>query len=69
MCFPHLFPSGRFGEFHTYDMKISSSEYAKPSLLNKDSRFRKDPQYVFFSAMAERIMVALCRGIQFDEKN
>ena len=48
MCFPHLFPSGRFGEFHTRDVKISSSEYAKSRLLNKDSRFRKDPQYVFF---------------------
>ena len=48
MCFPHLFPSGRFGEFHPRELKISSSEYAKSRLLNKDSRFRKDPQYVFF---------------------
>ena len=48
MCFPHLFPSGRFGEFHTRSVNISSSEYAKSRLLNKDSRFRKDPQYVFF---------------------
>ena len=29
-------------------MKISSSEYAKSRLLNKDSRFWKDSQYVFF---------------------
>ena len=48
MCFPHLFPSGRFGEFHTHEVKLSSSEYAKSRLLNRDSRFRKDPQYVFF---------------------
>ena len=48
MCFPHLFPSGRFGEFHPREVKISSSEYAKSRLLNKDSRFRNDPQYVFF---------------------
>ena len=27
---------------------MSASEYAKSRLLNKDSRFRKDPQYVFF---------------------
>ena len=47
MCFPHLFPSGRFGEFHTRSVNLSSSEYAKSRLLNKDSRFRKDPQYVF----------------------
>ena len=48
MCFPHPFPSGRFGEFHPRELKISSSEYAKSRLLNKDSSFRKDPQYVFF---------------------
>ena len=45
MCFPHLFPSGRFGEFHPREVKISSSEYAKSRLLNKDSQFRKDPQF------------------------
>ena len=48
MCFPHLFPSGRIGEFHPRELKISSSEYAKSRLLNKDSRFRKDSQYVCF---------------------
>ena len=48
LCFPVLFPSGRFGEFHPRTVKISSSEYAKSRLLNKDSRFRKDPQYIFF---------------------
>ena len=48
LCFPVLFPSGRFGEFHPRTVKISSSEYAKSRLLNKDSRFQKDPQYVFF---------------------
>ena len=29
-------------------MKISHSEFDKSRLLNKDSRFRKDPQYVFY---------------------
>ena len=48
MCFPTLFPSGQFGEFHPRDIHLSASEYAKSRLLNKDSRFRKDPQYVFF---------------------
>ena len=48
MCFPVLFPSGRFGQFHPRTVAISSSEYVKSRLLNKDSRFRKDPQYVFF---------------------
>ena len=48
MCFPTLFPSGQFGEFHPRDTHVSASEYAKSRLLNKDPRFRKDPQYVFF---------------------
>ena len=48
MCFPTRFPSGQFGEFHPRDKHVSASEYAKSRLLNKDPRFRKDPQYVFF---------------------
>ena len=48
MCFPTLSPSGQFGEFHPRDKHVSASEYAKSRLLNKDPRFRKDPQYVFF---------------------
>ena len=48
MCFPVLFPSSRFGEFYSREVKISFSEYAKSRLLNKDSRFRKEPQYVFY---------------------
>ena len=48
MCFPTLFPSGQFGEFHPRDKHVSASEYAKSRLLNKDPRFRKDPQYIFF---------------------
>ena len=48
LYFHVLFPSGRFGEFHPRSVKISSSEYGKSCLLNKDSRFRKDPQYISF---------------------
>ena len=48
MCFPVLFPTGRFGEFHPRQEKLSHSEYIKSRLLNKDSRFRKDAQYVFY---------------------
>ena len=47
LCFPALFPTGKFGEFHPRE-QISHSEYIKSRLLNKDSRFRKDPQYVFY---------------------
>jgi len=48
MCFPVLFPDGNFGEFHPREEKLSPAEYVKSRLLNKDSRFRKDPRYVFY---------------------
>ena len=48
MCFPVLFPTVKFGEFHPREVKLSHSEYIKSRLLNVDSRFRKDPQYVFY---------------------
>ena len=48
MCFPVLFPTGQFGKFHPRREKLSHSEYIKSRLLNKDSRFRKDAQYVFY---------------------
>ena len=48
LCFPTLFPNTRFGEAHECSVPISPSEYAKSRLLNRDSRFRKDYQYVFF---------------------
>ena len=49
MCFPVLYPSGRFGEHHDRAVRISSSEYVKSRLLGSDSRFRKDPQFVFYN--------------------
>ena len=39
LCFPTLFPSGRFGESHPRNVPITPSEYAKSRLLNKDGRF------------------------------
>ena len=48
MCFPVLFPTGKFGEFHPRQEKLSHSEHTKSRLLNQDSRFRKDAQYVFY---------------------
>ena len=48
MCFPCLFPTGRFGEFHPKEVKLTFCEYVKSRLLNKDSRFRKNPEFVFY---------------------
>ena len=62
MCFPVLFPTGRFGKYHPHDVKISHSEYVKSRLLNKDSRFRKDPQYVFY-LLWQKEMRELAAGV------
>ena len=47
MCFPILFPTGWFGEFHPRQVSLSFSEYVKSRLLNQDSRFRENPEYLF----------------------
>ncbi|CAI8013557.1 hypothetical protein GBAR_LOCUS8580, partial [Geodia barretti] len=62
MCFPVLFPTGKFGEFHPRKEKISPSEYVKSRLLNKDSRFRKDAQYVFY-LLWQKEMRQLASGV------
>ena len=49
MCFPVLFRDGKLGKYYDKcEKEISHSEYIKSRLLNKDSGFRKDPQYVFY---------------------
>ena len=48
MCFPCLFPTGRYGEYHPREVKLTFCEYVKSRLLNKDSCFRKNPEFVFY---------------------
>ena len=48
LCFPALFPTGRYGEFHPRPVKLTFSEYLKSRLMNTDSRFRKNPDFVFY---------------------
>ena len=62
MCFPVLYPSGRFGEHHDRAVRISSSEYVKSRLLSSDSRFRKDPQFVFYN-LWQKEMRELAAGV------
>ena len=62
MCFPTLFPSGRFGEHYLHEVKITHSEYAKSRLLNKDSRFRKEAAYVFY-LLWQKEMRELASGV------
>ena len=58
MCFPTLFPDGNFGKYHDRQKKISHSEYIKSRLLNKDSRFRKDPRYVFYLLLFNPLLIS-----------
>ena len=62
MCFPTLFPTGKFGEHHPHSVKLSHSEHIKSRLLNKDSMFRKEPQYVFY-LLWQKEMRELSAGI------
>ena len=48
LCFPSLFPTGRYGEFHPRAVRLTFSKYIKSRLMNSDSRFRKSPEFVFY---------------------
>ena len=49
MCFPVLFPTGKFGQFHPRSVRLSPSEYVKSRLLNKDSRYRLSHPFIFYN--------------------
>ena len=48
MCFPTLFPTGRFGEHHYRKVKLTPAEYVKSRLLNEVSIYRKHHSYEFY---------------------
>ena len=48
LCFPTLFPNGHFGEFYPHVEKLTFAENVKSRLLNKDSRFRKNVEFIFY---------------------
>ena len=48
LCFPTLFLNGHFGEIHPRVEKLTFAEYVKSRLLNKDSRYRKNAEFVFY---------------------
>ena len=49
LCFPCLFPTGRYGQHHPRQVKLDFSEYVKSRLLKKDSLFRKSPEFDFYN--------------------
>ena len=62
LCFPTLFPTGKCGESHPRRQHITSSEFMKSRLMNKDGRFRKEDQYVFF-LLWQKEMRELASGV------
>ena len=48
LFFPSLFPTGRYGEFHPHMVKLTFSEYLKSRIMNNDSRFCKNPEFIFY---------------------
>lgn len=47
-CFPDLFVTGTYGQFHNRKVKLTSAEFIKTILTSKHSRFRLNQQYLFF---------------------
>ena len=61
MCFPILFPTGKFGKNHPREVKISHSE--KSRLLNKRFLVQKTCTIGFVFNLAERNEEILCRCV------
>lgn len=60
--FHHCFQTGKYGQFYHRDVKLQFSEYVKSRLFNKDSRFRKNPEFVFYNLWVKE-MRELSSGI------
>ena len=48
LCFPVLFPDGKFEKKYHREFNLMHSEFEKSRLFNKDSRFRKHMQYILY---------------------
>jgi len=64
LCFPSLFPTGQYGEFHPRSVKLTFSEYVKSRIMNCDSRFSKNPEFVFYYLL-QKEMRELSGGIYY----
>ena len=62
MCFPTLFPTGKFEKNHPCEVKISHSEYVKSRLLNKNSRFR-NTNHMSFNLLWQKEMWELSASV------
>ena len=55
MCFPTLFPTGRFGEYHPRPVNLNLAEYIKSRILSEDSRYRLCHAYLFYYLKIKQI--------------
>ena len=62
MCLPNLFPTGRCGEHEPQDILPLLCEYIKSRWYNKDSRYRKRAEYIFYP-MHLKLMREIKAGI------
>uniref|UniRef100_A0A1X7V5P8 Uncharacterized protein n=1 Tax=Amphimedon queenslandica TaxID=400682 RepID=A0A1X7V5P8_AMPQE len=54
-CFPTLFPTGRFGEYHPRPVNLNLAEYMKSRILSEDSRYRLCHSYLFYDLRIKQI--------------
>ena len=62
MLYPNLFPTGEFGEHYPRLITLRNAEYVKSRLTNKDSRYRKSAEYIFW-LLHQKLMRELKAGI------
>ena len=48
-AFPQLFPKGEFGFNYDRTVKLTPKKYFNARILNKDNRFAKNIEYLFFA--------------------
>ena len=61
LCFPSLFPTGRYGKFHPRTVKRTFSEYLKSRLMNSNSQFHRNAEFVFYYLWQKEMSLVMCR--------
>jgi hypothetical protein len=54
LSFPALFPKGRFGYTYKRDTKLQHRQYLNARLLNEDTRFATNTDFIFFLSFTPR---------------
>ena len=62
MCFPDLYPYGKYGQYHKRSRKLSDYNFIRSRLLSAYPQFRLNRQYLFF-LLQDHTIRALNGGI------